>query len=103
MQQAICKFIRPDGKPFQMRIGMHTGQAVAGVIGTKKFIYDLWGDTVNIASRMESHGIAGCIQVTDATYQILKNKFQFDPKRTIEIKGKGEMTTYFLTGHQVQI
>ncbi len=99
MQQSICKFIRPDGNPFQMRIGMHTGQAVAGVIGTKKFIYDLWGDTVNIASRMESHGIPGCIQVTDVTYQILKNKFQFDPQRTIEIKGKGEMTTYFLTGH----
>ncbi len=103
MQQSICKFIRPDGNPFQMRIGMHTGQAVAGVIGTKKFIYDLWGDTVNIASRMESHGIAGCIQVTDVTYQILKNKFQFDPQRTIEIKGKGEMTTYFLTGRKAQI
>jgi class 3 adenylate cyclase len=103
MQQSICKFIRPDGNPFQMRIGMHTGQAVAGVIGTKKFIYDLWGDTVNIASRMESHSIAGCIQVTDVTYQILKNKFQFDPQRTIEIKGKGEMTTYFLTGRKAQI
>jgi class 3 adenylate cyclase/HAMP domain-containing protein len=103
MQQSICRFIRPDGNPFQMRIGMHTGQAVAGVIGTKKFIYDLWGDTVNIASRMESHGIAGCIQVTDVTYQILKNKFQFDPQRTIEIKGKGEMTTYFLTGRKAQI
>ncbi|TYQ23722.1 HAMP domain-containing protein [Pseudanabaena sp. UWO311] len=103
MQQSICSFIRPDGNPFQMRIGMHTGQAVAGVIGTKKFIYDLWGDTVNIASRMESHGIAGCIQVTDVTYQILKNKFQFDTQRTIEIKGKGEMTTYFLTGRKAQI
>jgi class 3 adenylate cyclase/sensor histidine kinase YesM len=103
MQQSICKFIRPDGSPFQMRIGMHTGQAVAGVIGTKKFIYDLWGDTVNIASRMESHGIAGCIQVTDITYEILKNKFQFDPQRKIEIKGKGEMTTYFLTGRKAQI
>ncbi|WP_103667466.1 adenylate/guanylate cyclase domain-containing protein [Pseudanabaena sp. BC1403] len=97
MQQSICKFIRPDGNPFQLRIGIHTGQAVAGVIGTKKFIYDLWGDTVNIASRMESHGIAGCIQVSDVTYQILKNKFQFDPQRIIEIKGKGEMTTYLLT------
>lgn len=103
MQQSICKFIRPDGNPFQIRIGIHTGQAVAGVIGTKKFIYDLWGDTVNIASRMESHGIAGCIQVSDVTYQILKNKFQFDPQRTIEIKGKGEMHTYLLTGHKAQI
>jgi adenylate cyclase len=98
MQQSICKFLRPDGNPFEMRIGIHTGQAVAGVIGKKKFIYDLWGDTVNIASRMESHGIAGCIQVTDVTYQILKSKYQFEPKRTIEVKGKGEMITYFLIG-----
>jgi class 3 adenylate cyclase/HAMP domain-containing protein len=102
MQQSIHKFIRPDGNPFEIRIGIHTGQAVAGVIGTKKFIYDLWGDTVNIASRMESHGVAGCIQVSDVTYQILKNKFQFDPQRTIEIKGKGEMITYFLTGHKTK-
>jgi class 3 adenylate cyclase len=102
MQKSICKFIRPDGNPFQLRIGIHTGQAVAGVIGTKKFIYDLWGDTVNIASRMESNGIAGCIQVTDVTYQILKNKFQFAPQRTIEIKGKGDMITYFLTGHKTK-
>jgi adenylate cyclase len=98
MQKSISKFIRPDGSPFKLRIGIHTGQAVAGVIGKKKFIYDLWGDTVNIASRMESHGIAGCIQVTDVTYQVLKDKFQFDPQRKIEIKGKGEMITYFLTG-----
>jgi adenylate cyclase len=98
MQQSIGKFLRPDGSPFEMRIGIHTGQAVAGVIGKKKFIYDLWGDTVNIASRMESHGIAGCIQVTDVTYQLLKNKYQFEPKRIIDIKGKGEMITYLLTG-----
>jgi class 3 adenylate cyclase/methyl-accepting chemotaxis protein len=98
MQKSICKFIRPNGKPFELRIGIHTGQAVAGVIGKKKFIYDLWGDTVNIASRMESHGIAGCIQLTDVTYQILKNKYQFDSRREIEIKGKGEMITYLLTG-----
>jgi adenylate cyclase len=81
-----------------LRIGIHTGQAVAGVIGKKKFIYDLWGDTVNIASRMESHGIAGCIQVTEVTYQVLKDKFQFAPQKKIEIKGKGEMITYFLIG-----
>ncbi len=98
MQSSIRKFIRHDGKPFELRIGIHTGQAVAGVIGKKKFIYDLWGDTVNIASRMESHGIASCIQVTDVTYQILKDKYTFAPKRTIKIKGKGEMVTYLLTG-----
>ncbi|WP_434686147.1 adenylate/guanylate cyclase domain-containing protein [Pseudanabaena minima] len=98
MQQSIDRFIRPDGSPFKLRIGIHTGQAVAGVIGKKKFIYDLWGDTVNIASRMESHGVAGCIQVTEVTYQVLKDKFQFDPQKTIDIKGKGVMTTYFLIG-----
>ena len=98
MQQSICKFIRPDGTPFELRIGIHTGQAVAGVIGKKKFIYDLWGDTVNIASRMESQGIAGCIQVSDITYAILKNKYQFESQRKIDIKGRGEMTTYLLTG-----
>ena len=96
MQSSISKFIRPDGTPFEMRIGIHTGQAVAGVIGKRKFTYDLWGDSVNIASRMESQGIAGSIQVSDATYQILKDKYQFGSKRTIEIKGKGEMTTYLL-------
>ncbi|MEI6064720.1 MAG: adenylate/guanylate cyclase domain-containing protein, partial [Pseudanabaena sp. ELA748] len=102
MQRSISKFIRPDGTPFEMRIGIHTGQAVAGVIGKKKFTYDLWGDSVNIASRMESQGIAGSIQVSDATYQILKDKYKFESKRTIEIKGKGEMTTYLLIA-QTQI
>lgn len=98
MQKSICKYKRPDGRPFELRIGIHTGQAIAGVIGKKKFIYDLWGDTVNIASRMESQGISGCIQLTEVTYQILKNKYQFESRREIEVKGKGEMTTYLLTG-----
>lgn len=98
MQRVIQKFKRSDGSPFLLRIGIHTGQAIAGVIGTKKFIYDLWGDTVNVASRMESHGIAGSIQVTEVTYQLLKNKFKFNSKRQINIKGKGQMITYLLTG-----
>ena len=98
MQLSIQKFKRLDGSPFLLRIGIHTGQAIAGVIGTKKFIYDLWGDTVNVASRMESHGVAGCIQVTEATYQILKNKYQLEQRKAIEIKGKGQMITYILKG-----
>ncbi|MFZ4728020.1 MAG: adenylate/guanylate cyclase domain-containing protein, partial [Pseudanabaena sp.] len=96
MQISIQKFKRLDGSPFSLRIGIHTGQAIAGVIGTKKFIYDLWGDTVNVASRMESHGVAGCIQVTEATYQILKNKYRLEQRNAINIKGKGEMITYLL-------
>jgi len=77
------------------------GQQALGVIGKKKFIYDLWRDTVNIASRMESQGVAGCIQVTEVTYHLLKNKYQFEPRKEIDIKGKGAMITYLLTERPV--
>ncbi|MCA6606615.1 MAG: adenylate/guanylate cyclase domain-containing protein, partial [Pseudanabaena sp. M007S1SP1A06QC] len=99
MQSSIKKFKRGDDSQFSLRIGIHTGHAIAGVIGTKKFIYDLWGDTVNVASRMESYGIADCIQVTEATYQLLKDKYYFEQRGMINIKGKGEMSTYLLIGH----
>ncbi len=96
MQTAISQFIRPDGEPLRLRIGINTGPVVAGVIGMKKFIYDLWGDTVNVASRMESHGIAGGIQVTPDTYKHLKHKYILEKRGTISIKGKGKMLTYCL-------
>jgi adenylate cyclase len=81
-----------------LRIGIHTGPVVAGVIGRKKFIYDLWGDSVNIASRMESHGLEGEIQVTQDVYVILKNKYLFEPRGKVNIKGKGKINTYLLRG-----
>ncbi|MBD1851257.1 adenylate/guanylate cyclase domain-containing protein [Leptolyngbya sp. ST-U4] len=100
MQAAIAQFTvpTPDGgtRTLMMRIGIHTGAVGAGVIGTTKFSYDLWGDTVNTASRMESQGVPGKIQVTDTTYQLLQQQYDFEERGLVDIKGKGEMRTYFL-------
>jgi adenylate cyclase len=98
MQQAIAQFNEDKNLSFHIRIGISTGPVVAGVIGLKKFTYDLWGDTVNTASRMESHGIAGCIQVCEDTYEKLKYKYLLEKRGVIKVKGKGEMTTYLLKG-----
>jgi PAS domain S-box-containing protein len=101
MQREIARFQRSDNQPLSVRIGINTGPVVAGVIGIKKFIYDLWGDTVNVASRMESQGIPGGIQVTAATYECLKNKYLFEERGVIPVKGKGEMITYWLIGKKI--
>ena len=98
MQQSVTRFQTDNGEPFQIRIGINTGSVVAGVIGRKKFIYDLWGDAVNVASRMESSGLPGRIQVTAATYERLKDKYLFEERGATFVKGKGEMMTYWLTG-----
>jgi class 3 adenylate cyclase len=87
-----------DGEPVKLRIGIDSGPVVAGVIGRRKFIYDLWGDAVNTASRMESHGTEGCIQVTERTRALLGERYRFSQGQRLQVKGKGEMTTYFLTG-----
>jgi len=81
----------------ELRIGINTGPVVAGVIGTRKFSYDLWGDTVNTASRMESHGVPGEIQVTRATYDRARDRYGFTVRGEVDVKGKGPMTTYLVT------
>jgi adenylate cyclase len=87
---------RFDGREISLRIGINSGPVVAGVVGTHKFAYDLWGDVVNTASRMESEGVAGSVQVTPATYQLIRDEFVCEPRGIISVKGKGDMETYFL-------
>jgi PAS domain S-box-containing protein len=97
MQAEIRRFQGQMGQSCNLRIGINTGPVVAGVIGTKKFIYDLWGDAVNIASRMESQGEVGKIQVTATTKNLLNGKYDFEERGLIDVKGRGEMLTYWLT------
>ena len=87
-----------NGTQINFRIGVNSGPLVAGVIGKTKFHYDVWGDSVNTASRMESHGVPGKIQATMDTYRILKDEFIFEPRGILDVKGKGNMETWFLVG-----
>ena len=102
MMEVMDRFNEQSLYKLRVRIGINTGAVVAGVIGKRKFLYDLWGDVVNTASRMESHGVSGRIQVTDSTRQRLDEPFMFEERGDIEIKGKGEMHTWFLNGRKAR-
>ncbi|WP_446400948.1 adenylate/guanylate cyclase domain-containing protein [Coleofasciculus sp. C1-SOL-03] len=103
MQQSLEQINIATGKNFRLRIGINTGVVIAGVIGTTKFSYDIWGDAVNIASRMESRGKPDKIQVTETTYQRLRDKYELVERGLIRVKGKGKMKTYWLMGKKSSI
>jgi adenylate cyclase len=96
MQEAIKQVNAVYGYDLTLRVGIHSGSALAGVIGMKKLVYDLWGDTVNIASRMETHGVPGRIQVSEATYELLKDTYEFEPRGTLALKNMGQAQAYLL-------
>ena len=96
MLEAVERLNREAGTAFQVRIGMHTGPVVAGVIGTHKFTYDVWGDTVNVASRLEAHGLPGRVHVSDEVRRALGHRYEFEPRGAIGLRGRGRMETFFL-------
>lgn len=98
MQDHIAGLPPIGDRAIEFRVGINSGPVVGGVIGTHKFQYDIWGDAVNTASRMESHGLPGRIQVTADTYELIKDEFVCESRGTIDVKGKGEMKTWFVEG-----
>lgn len=100
MAAAVEKLTDPRGRPVPMRIGLAAGPVVAGVVGARRFFYDVWGDTVNVAARMESTGAEGRIQVPQALYERLNQDFVFEERGYVDVKGKGAMRTWYLVGRR---
>ena len=100
LRRAAPKISLPGGGNLEIRIGFHSGPLIAGVIGESRFLYDMWGDTVNVASRMESLGETGKIQVSDETHDMPKENFVMEPRGTVAVKGRGEMQTWWLIGRK---
>jgi len=101
MRHATARVSAETGEELALRIGLHSGPVVAGVIGRRKFAYDMWGDTVNTASRMESHSLPGAIHCTEATVMLLQGAFRLQARGAVEIRGKGEMHTFLLADAEV--
>lgn len=96
MRDYIATHTFRDGQRVNFRIGINSGSMIAGVIGKRKFVYDVWGDAVNVASRMESHGLGGAVQITRATYELIKDGFVCEPRGSVDVKGKGEMEVWLV-------
>jgi adenylate cyclase len=103
MLRFVEEFNQSHGLSLQIRIGINSGPVIGGVIGPKKFTFDLWGDTVNLASRLETTGLPGRIQVSQSTWELTRDHFRFESRQSIEIKGFGSMPTYFLLGPNDQV
>jgi len=98
MIEALQRFNERSGHALQVRVGVASGAVVAGVIGKRLYVYDVWGDAVTIASRMESHGVAGRVQVADSTRRLLGEPFALEERGALAVEGQGEMTTWFVAG-----
>ena len=100
MRDYIATHTFRNGQRVNFRIGINSGSMIAGVIGRRKFVYDVWGDAVNIASRMESHGLGGAVQITQTTYELIKDEFVCEPRGTVNVKGKGEMEVWLVVSRR---